>query len=158
MSLRAVIPGPPQPQQRARIVRRGSHPAMIDPPASKLWKAHAEGYMIEAMRARAGSVGPRACLQGPVAVEILAVFPLPKSLHRKTAQRGRAWHTTNRGDLDNIVKAVLDAMTRVWILDDRQVAQLFATKLVGAQEEAPRVEVVMRRLPPGRIVETPRGM
>ena len=155
MSLRAVIPGPPQPQQRAMIVRRGLHPAMIDPPASKIWKAHAEGYMIEALRARAGAVGP---LEGPVAVEILAVFPLPKSKHRKSAPRGRAWHTTNRGDLDNIVKAVLDAMTRVWILDDRQVAQLFATKLVGAQEEAPRVEVVMRRLPPGRIVETPRGM
>lgn len=67
-------------------------------------------------------------LEGPVKVTITAYFS------RKTKT---GWHTS-RPDLDNIVKAVLDALNGIVFDDDSAVCELVASKKYDGEE---RVEV-----------------
>jgi Holliday junction resolvase RusA-like endonuclease len=85
-------------------------------------------------------------LEGPLSVYVLAVFPCPKSDHKKRHIQPRKWHTKATGDLDNIAKAVLDAGNGVLWEDDRQIAALQLAKIVGAQHEPPRVELLCEKL------------
>lgn len=48
----------------------------------------------------------------------------------------------NWGDLDNHVKAIMDALTGICYLDDRQVTELSARKLFGS----PKVIIVLEEL------------
>jgi len=63
-------------------------------------------------------------IEGPVAVAVIARFLPPKSakatLKRVVAEKGMYPHT-KKPDLDNIVKAVLDALNGVAWRDDSQV-------------------------------------
>lgn len=86
-------------------------------------------------------------LDGPVAVQLAFVLPLPASAPKSWASRPR-WATPYRrgtGDVDKLSRAVLDALTRarVWA-DDAQVTRLGAVKVFGA---APGVRVVVGRGP-----------
>lgn len=49
-------------------------------------------------------------------------------------------------DLDNLVKAVLDAANGVAFIDDRQVCELHAVKRQLQVGEKPRIEVIIRPL------------
>lgn len=53
----------------------------------------------------------------------------------------------NRGDLDNYVKAVLDALNEVVFVDDRQVSRMAAVKL--RRPDAPFCRVKVTPLPDG---------
>ena len=63
---------------------------------------------------------------GPVAVDAICLFPLPKSLSKKEKGERMAigWHT-QKPDADNVGKFICDAMNqiRIWA-DDCQVADL----------------------------------
>lgn len=74
-----------------------------------------------------------------VVVRIEAVMPRPK-LPKKV---GRArLYRPNGADVDNIAKAVLDAMVTAGVIaDDRNVARLEAVKVTAAEGELPRVIV-----------------
>lgn len=78
--------------------------------------------------------------EAAVTVTIEAVFTRPKTSYRKSIPRGRE-PCTKRPDADNIGKQVLDALNGVAWLDDRQVARLAVTKLVGAQGEPAALRV-----------------
>lgn len=138
-AVRVTIPGPPCAQGRGRAVRAGGtgHVMIADPPKSKSWKGAAQVHMQAVVAAP---------LSGPLAVAILAVFPCPTSDYRKRDPRGRRWHTKANGDADNIAKACLDAGNGVLWLDDSCVSRLSVEKVVGAQGEVPRVEIVVRCL------------
>ena len=77
-------------------------------------------------------------LKGPLAVKIIANYPCPKSLHRKTKPREATWKD-NGPDVDNIAKHYMDALLASGMLagDDRQVASLQVLKIQVAQGEAP---------------------
>ena len=65
-------------------------------------------------------------------VHILAQFEIPKSWSKKrreAATRGEV--SPGRPDIDNIVKAVLDACNGVTFEDDAQVDRIIATKRYG---------------------------
>ena len=146
--LRITIPGNPHPQGRGRIVRIRSksgkdYPMIADPMKSRNWKATARQHMTAAVLE-----WPSWKREGPLTVEILAVFECPRSQHRKKTRTTRRWHTSRRGDVDNIAKAVLDAGNGVLWIDDAQVAELFVRKIVGMQDELPHVEVTVVRLSP----------
>jgi len=139
--IRIILPGEPHAQGRPRFRNMGKFVATYDPPESRNWKATAQQHFVTAMR-EAAEAGP---LLGPVEVTIRAVFTCPKTDYRKNNPRGQRPHA-KRPDAENVAKAVLDAGTGVLYADDSQVSSLRIEKVIGAQGEAPRVEVTVREL------------
>ncbi len=137
--LRIEIPGEPVAQGRPRAFRLpNGQVRAYDPAKSRSWKADARS----AMRA---AYGGGTLIAGPVAVKIRAVFTCPKSDYRKRDPRPQRWHA-KRPDAENVAKAVLDAGTGVLWVDDAQVYRLTVEKVIGAQCEPPRVEIVVEAL------------
>lgn len=82
---------------------------------------------------------------GPVFARINCVMPVPASWSKKDraeALAGKLW-PISKPDLDNLKKAVLDAMNGVVFKDDSQVVADAGWKRYG---EVPRVEVTIRGL------------
>jgi Holliday junction resolvase RusA-like endonuclease len=138
------IPGEPFAQPRARAAVIAGRAVIYDPKKARNWKATAQAHMAAAW----GGLAPLLDqpLAGPVAIRVLAVFTCPKSDHRKRDPLARRWHT-KRPDADNVLKAVKDAAKGVLWLDDCQVCLETCIKEIGAQGEAPFVEIRIRALP-----------
>jgi Holliday junction resolvase RusA-like endonuclease len=118
----------------------------MDPARSRSWKAVAQGHALDAVQRATGATAPPFRADLPLEVYVLAIFACPTTDHRKQEPRGRRWHTKAAGDADNLAKAALDAGNGVLWLDDRQVSRLVVEKLIAAQGEAPRVELVVQPL------------
>jgi len=73
-------------------------------------------------------------LDGPVLVSIRLVFPFTADTSKKTRLAGRNIPHGRRPDIDNLVKALLDTMTkmRFWH-DDGQIFALCVAKYRGAK-------------------------
>ena len=69
-----------------------------------------------------------------------AAMPRPKNKVWKRKPMPRYWHT-KRPDLDNLVKAVLDALNGLAWRDDAQIHTLNISKVVAAGDEQPHVQV-----------------
>lgn len=153
-TLRIVIPGPPCAQGRGRAYynRHLGRAMVVDPVKSRSWKGAAQVHYQEAL-ARAGASAPL-IPEGPVALDVVAVFTCPKSAPKRLSGSRRP--KASRPDPDNLAKACLDAANGLLFTDDAQVAQLRVWKLIGYAGEAPYVEVTVRRLDetPARVRET----
>lgn len=113
------VPGDPVPQPRPRVsTAYGSARAYVP-------QSHPVHGYRQAVQLAAVAAGAQAH-DSPVDVEIVAVFARPKS-HRKGST------TQPRQDVDNVAKAVLDALTGVAWDDDRQVRRLTIEKSYGEE-------------------------
>lgn len=131
MTITATIPGKPIPSARPRVTRTHAY----IPERSQSYKALAQHYLAEAMRA--ASLSP---CYGPVSVEIDVFFECPKTQRRKrepTPQRPHA----GKPDVDNLAKQILDAGNGVAWIDDAQVVDCRVRKFVARQGEPARVVV-----------------
>ena len=75
-------------------------------------------------------------MQGPLICNILCAMPIPKSwtkARRQDAQQFDRWHTS-KPDVDNLAKAVLDALNGILYEDDSQVVMLAVTKQYAKEE------------------------
>ena len=136
-----VIPGDPKPCPRPRSTKRG---IVYMPAVYKQWQHHAQAYIIQE-RIRQDLVDlsiPWFAPGIPVLLQVLAVFPCPKGDYRKTRPVGRRKHVKKSADADNILKAVMDACTPLLWLDDAQVSTASCSKWIGAQGEAPYIQLV----------------
>lgn len=129
------IPGDPVAQGRPRFARVGRHVRTYDPPKSRAWKAAARQVIALAMSCRPP-------LEGPLSVDIVAVFRCPASDCRRRPENmpHRRPHAV-RPDAENVGKAVLDAATGPLWRDDAQVSHLRIVKMIGAQGEEPGVRL-----------------
>jgi Holliday junction resolvase RusA-like endonuclease len=140
------IPGEPVAQGRGKAFMRPgmSAPRIYDPAKSRSWKGAAQVHYQTALERERR---PVPAFPAGVAVElhVRAVFTCPKSHHRKVPveRRPKAYGQ----DGDNIAKAVQDAGNGILWADDSQVVRLVVEKWVGAQYEAPRVEITVRTWP-----------
>jgi Holliday junction resolvase RusA-like endonuclease len=132
--LTITIPGEPIGQGRARFSRRSG--VAYDPAKSRNWKATAQAHMLAQMN----GAPP---LQGPLIVDVVAVFTLARSHWRKREPVPSQPHES-APDWDNVGKIVGDAGNGVLWLDDRQIYRGTVEKRVGAQGEAPSVTVTVR--------------
>ena len=81
--------------------------------------------------------GDRPALVGPVEVRLLVVVRPPQT-RRPRAGAAREW-ATRKPDVDNVAKAVLDALTDAGVWgDDAQVVRLVVDRCWGAVGERPR--------------------
>jgi crossover junction endodeoxyribonuclease RusA len=106
-----TVPGNPVPWERSRS-RGGQH---FTAPRSKAFKTLVQAYAREARVPRA---------VGPVMLSV--------TFYRKTRQRC---------DLDNLVKAIQDALNGIAYGDDAQIVSLVAVKAVSPDDPRTEVEI-----------------
>ena len=70
-------------------------------------------------------------IKGPVKLTVLATFEPPQSWSKKKTADMMCRPHTQRPDLDNIQKAIKDALNRIAYADDGQVCEVFASKMWG---------------------------
>ena len=75
----------------------------------------------------------------PVFLEIVAVFALPKSQHRKKPV-GQQFHC-KKPDVDNIAKMICDAGNEIIWKDDKLIFMFSILKLIGAQGVQPYIQL-----------------
>lgn len=139
-----TVPGLPisQPRQRHRaLVTHGGQTITTNYTPAKhpvqAWKA--------TVRLAAQQAHPGPLLQGPVGISIGFVFPRPGRLRWKKKPMPGCWHES-KPDIENLVKALLDALTGVCWQDDAQVVLLWASKRYGAGGESSHTMVKIRTL------------
>ena len=74
-------------------------------------------------------------IEGPVKVQIVAVFEMPKSWSKRRRAEMLGQYHTQKPDCDNLAKHCLDGMNRVAFLDDGQVADIQTVKIWGSRSE-----------------------
>lgn len=135
----STILGEPVGEGRPRAVRRGASIAMHSAPRSAEWRALAARAWCE----KWGGKPPH---DGLVRVEVDAFMRRPKTrpadVSREDWKSGAAAYRRQKPDVDNIAKAVLDALVTAGVLlDDSQVcSERTSRRMTDAQRPA-RVEV-----------------
>jgi Holliday junction resolvase RusA-like endonuclease len=119
------VAGDPVPQPRARISTRGGFGRAYVPQKHPV-HAYRRAIAFEAMKA--GATPGR----GRVSVVIDAVFVRPAYHKTKSGLKVSA-PDLPRQDVDNIAKAVLDALNGVAWVDDTQVSRLVVEKSYGTE-------------------------
>ena len=135
--LTAVVDHVPVAQPRHRASCRGGFARMYLP------TDHPVHAFKQAVKTAIREQAPRLQVQaGPLKLSVLFRFRATRKVQRGTAR-------TERPDLDNLLKAVMDAMTeaRVWH-DDAQVTTIEATKM---RDEVPGVSILLRTVPDGEL-------
>ena len=138
-----VVPGLPiaQPRQRHRVtMMAGKAIATNYTPTKSPVNEFKATVRMAFERAYQGQP-----LGGPIALQILFVFPRPQGMIWKTKPMPGEYHA-KKPDLDNLAKALKDALKGLAWIDDSQVAQLVADKVIAAGDEQTRTEVRIRRL------------
>jgi Holliday junction resolvase RusA-like endonuclease len=124
MAITFSVPGDPVPQPRPRITVRGKHGHAYVPGDHPI---HAYRQAVALAAQAAGLVQATA----PVSVIVDAVFARPKSHLTKSGVKASA-PALPRPDVDNLGKAVLDALQEV-MGDDTNVSRLLVEKSWGIE-------------------------
>jgi len=133
MTFTLNIPGEPRGQGRPRFARTTSG-------VTTYTDSETKGYQ-NLIRTMANIARVR-MIDGPVSIAIVAYFEIPKSATKTKRAEMRAGLTypTKRPDIDNLAKAVLDALNSIAFKDDAQVCELTIRKR-WADEPSVRVEI-----------------
>jgi Holliday junction resolvase RusA-like endonuclease len=118
-----VIPGKPFAKQRPRATRQGR---VYTPAATVSFERTVGQIAMEHFPAP---------ITGPVRVTIFASFEPAKSWSKKRRSDALGRHHTQRPDLDNCQKAILDGLNRIAFADDGQVAEVHCRKVWGPEAQ-----------------------
>lgn len=135
--LAVFLPGQPVPCARPRVINGRAY----TPADYARWK---QGAAL-VLRSQ------RVVIPGPVWVEITVYHnrPISRPLHVSGDdwRTGGAHYAISRGDLDNYVKGVLDAMQDGGVLaNDRQVVHIVASSRYAPAKGKPGIEVAVSAL------------
>jgi Holliday junction resolvase RusA-like endonuclease len=128
-----VVTGKPVGKGRPRASTRGGFVRMYTDAKTLGYEA---AIADEAARAMSGAEP----FETPMQMQVSCYYPIPKSWPKKIKQEAidEERFPNVKPDLDNVVKAILDALNGVVYRDDAQVVNLVATKRYATE---PRVEV-----------------
>ena len=124
MNLSFFAAGIPKAQPRVKAFVRGGHAGVYTPDSAEAWK--------QAVRREAIANAPESIVTGVVRIQLDFFLPRPKvhlDKHGVPKPKSPVW-CQKKPDLDNLIKAVTDAITdtqKVW-LDDSQICEITATK------------------------------
>lgn len=105
------VPGKPVPMARPRVTRTGH---AYTPKNCADYKSLVAAFARDVMRGKE-------LYDGEVWVEIGFFFPMPKSWSKKKQNKMFGEGITSRPDMDNLYKAVTDAMNGIVYRDDAQI-------------------------------------
>lgn len=130
-----AIPGKPYPLKRARRMKFGG---MFDP------KENVDAKRIVAQIARLVIKSP---LDGPVILSAVFLFERPKSHYGKVLKESAPIYHTQRPDVDNLIKTVLDGLNGIAWGDDAQVVEVSGRKAWsdGVAQTNVRIETLKTR-------------
>ena len=126
------VHGTPVGKGRPRFSTRGGYVRSYTPERTRDWECHVSDVAHGAML-NAGAVPT----YDAVRVIVDAYYPVPASYSKKKREAcisGEVKPMT-KPDIDNVVKALLDAMNKVVFVDDKQVVNVQATKHYTDQDE-----------------------
>ena len=144
--MKITVTGIPKAQPRAKAYIRGKHAGVYNPKTADDWKCNIRSAVMEQAD---GDL-----ILGAVSLEICFYFPRPKA-HFGTGKNAGVLkqsspiHHTAKPDLDNLTKAVKDAITdtgAVW-RDDSQVS-VSRTAKVYCHANAPGALIVITKVEP----------
>jgi len=128
MILRFTVPGVPVAKGRARFATVAGHARAYTPAATRSHEAWVRLHALEAIKGWTGYP-----LDKPVAVRLVFYLPRPASRRKRDTLPDR------KPDLDNLEKAVLDALVLAGvILNDSRIVDLHSRKVYGQE---PRTEI-----------------
>ena len=147
--LSLFIPGLPVAQPRQRHTRTGHNytPSTHPVQGFKYAIANAVRVLIETRH----ETLPWS--SGPIYLIYKLLFPRPRALQWKKKPQLPLYHT-QRPDLDNVAKAIKDALTGIVWVDDAQVALLSGCKWICGDEETPGVQLWISQLQEGASRDT----
>ena len=143
---RCTINQAPLGKGRPRATVRNGKARVYTPAASADWEHYAALELGSRYRA-AYPVEPANYMAGALGLELVAVFARTKALASMNT-KGVYKHGAKRfphgqkPDLDNVLKAVCDALEKAGVIeDDKQIAVHHASKVWAAAGEAPAVHL-----------------
>ena len=120
MEIKFTIPGPPKGKQRPRICRVNGRSMAYTPKETIEYERLVRASYTAVSKAKFER-------NLPLEISILALFPIPKYVSRKTKElmlNGRLF-PTKKPDADNIIKVILDALNGVAYQDDAQICRVY---------------------------------
>ena len=138
-----VVDGVPQGKGRARTFynpKRGKMQSMT-PEKTVLYE-----NLVKISFAQQADKDARWFNKEPLSMNITAFYPIPASTSKKNRQLmccGKI-HPTKKPDIDNVAKAICDALNEVAYGDDTQIVKLIVTK--AYTQEQPRVQVLIEEI------------
>ena len=138
--LKFEVPGSPIGQGRPKFSTINGHAKAYDPEKSRNYKAYVKLLATQAMKEQGFTM-----IDGPCCLDIMAFFEVPKSKSKKFKERALLGleRPTKKPDIDNIVKALQDALNGLAYKDDSSIVYLSVAKCYS---EIPRVEVILREI------------
>ena len=135
MRVEICIPGVPIAQPRAKATTFGGKARMYTPDAKvRPFKEAIRILFAEAYK------GPP--VEGPVILQVTAVFPRPKGMVWKSKPMPRVPHT-KKPDHDNLEKSICDSLNQLAFRDDSQVYYAIIQKFVASGDEQPHTRIVI---------------
>lgn len=135
--LKFTVPGEPHGQARPRFTAVNGYVHTYDADKSRNYKTHVRLIAQTAMKEQGWKIAEN---DEGIGVNIYAYMGIPQSKSRKfrvSAQKGIV-RPTKKPDIDNIFKAVSDALNGVLYKDDKQIIHSRVEKYYS---DEPRVEV-----------------
>lgn len=137
-----TVDGTPVPQGSKRVVptARGHRSVETNERTLNPWRNAVTGAAARAM-------GGRVPMAGPVRVDATFVHPRPRSHFGTGRNAGQLKssapvYCSTRPDVDKLLRAILDSITGVVVIDDGQVVELVARKHYGS----PAAHITVTRL------------
>ena len=134
-----IVPGDVKGQGRPRAVIRGSHASVYERDEDKSYKGLIQLHASEAMRKKGYDHFAEPMPDG-ISVELLCYVRIPKSMPKKNIEKALRGEICpmRKPDLDNVLKAALDAMNSVVYKDDKDVTK---TMVCRYYSDRPRLSV-----------------
>lgn len=136
--MKLTIPVAPQPQSRPRFTARGRYVHAYENKKITMYKR----MVAATYQSYFGAVKPT---EKAIAVDVVFYRPVQKSISKIERQRRLTGESLPaiKPDIDNYVKAILDALNGVAFRDDKQIISLNAKKLYS---DKPRTEIEIKEI------------
>lgn len=139
MAVHLTVDGAPAGKGRPRFSRRGGFVRTYTDAKTLAFEARVRQACQQVM-------GSAAAVLCPVALRVVAFWPVPASWSKRKRQQAlEGLVVPGKPDADNIAKAVMDALIGVLYADDSQVCSLRVDKSYSL---APRIEIFANQVMP----------